>query len=116
MNKRRIVLISISTIGAASAAGIPFSVLAQGQGNAPKGQGNAPKLTEDDPQAVSLGYKQDTTKVDQKRFPNHSNAQQCGNCQFYQGAASEPWAPCTIFGGKQVAAAGWCSAYVKKSG
>jgi hypothetical protein len=108
MNRRRIVLISISAVGA-SAAGIPFSVLAQGQGN-------APKLEEDDPQAVNLGYKHDTTKVDQKKFPNHSNAQQCGSCQFYQGPASEPWAPCTIFAGKQVAATGWCSAYVKKPG
>ena len=109
MNKRRIVLISISAVGAASAAGIPFSVLAQAQGS-------APKLKEDDPQAVSLGYKHDTTKVDQKKFPNHSNAQQCSTCQFYQGSASDAWAPCTIFGGKQVAATGWCSAYVKKSG
>jgi hypothetical protein len=80
-----------------------------------QGFAQTPKLDENDPQAVGLGYRHDTTKVDQKKFPKHDPAQQCGGCQFYQGAASEPWAPCTIFGNKQVATKGWCSAYVKKT-
>ncbi|HUH40436.1 MAG TPA: high-potential iron-sulfur protein, partial [Castellaniella sp.] len=36
------------------------------------------------------------------------------NCQLFQGKAGEDWGPCPIFGGKQVSAKGWCSAYTKK--
>ncbi|MDB5839498.1 MAG: iron permease [Herminiimonas sp.] len=104
MNKRRIILHSITCVAAAAGAGIPFSALAQ-----------APRLDENDPQAVSLGYRHDTTKVDQKKFPKHDTAQACANCQLYQGPPEAPWAPCAIFGGKQVAAKGWCSAWVKKT-
>src|SRR5258706_8882925 len=104
MNKRRTVLRSISILATASVTGIPLSVFAEAQ-----------KVGENDPQALSLGYKHDTTKVDQKKFPKHDVNQQCGNCQFYQGKATDPWGPCTIFNGKLVAAKGWCSAYAKKS-
>jgi hypothetical protein len=108
MNRRRIFLKSISGLAAASAVA-PLAGLAQ------TATGTAPQLSESDPQAVSLGYKADTTKVDQKKFPKHANSQECGGCQFYQGAASAASAPCTIFGGKQVATKGWCSAWVKKT-
>ena len=74
------------------------------------------KLDEADPQAVALGYKQDTTKVDGKKYPNHAASQDCSNCQLYQGKAKDPTGPCTLFAGKQVAAAGWCSAWNKKTG
>lgn len=75
----------------------------------------AAKLDEADPQAVALGYKADTTKVDAKKFPKHTNEQKCNNCQLYQGKAADATAPCAIFGGKSVAANGWCSAWVKKA-
>lgn len=73
-------------------------------------------LDEADPQAVALGYKKDTTKVDAKKFPNHMASQTCANCQLYQGKAKDPAGPCSLFGGKQVAAGGWCSAWNKKTG
>jgi len=79
-------------------------------------QAAAPKLDDKDPQAVALAYIADTTKVDAKKFPKHTAAQRCDNCQLYTGKAKEPMGPCTLFAGKQVAAAGWCSAYVKKAG
>jgi hypothetical protein len=110
MNKRRIVIGSISTMVAAAAAGVPLSVF----GQAPA-QKNAPKIDENDPQAVSLGYRHDTTKVDQKKFPKHDVSQVCSNCQFFQGTVKDPWAPCTVLSGKQVANKGWCSAWVKKA-
>ncbi len=72
-------------------------------------------VSEKDPQAVSLGYVADTTKVDAKKFPKHAAAQKCSNCQLYTGAANSKSGPCSIFPGKQVAANGWCSAYVKKA-
>ncbi|MCB6184736.1 high-potential iron-sulfur protein [Leeia sp. TBRC 13508] len=74
----------------------------------------AADLTEADPQATALGYKADATKVDKKKFPKYAAGQNCGTCQLFAkaGAAS---APCPIFGGKNVAAKGWCSAYAKKA-
>jgi hypothetical protein len=106
MQKRRIILRSISTFAVVSAAGIPLSLFAKVQ-----------KIDPKDPQAVSLGYTDDTTKVDPKKYPKHDKSQMCSNCQFYQTAQQEGnIAPCTIFGGKGVAAKGWCSAWAKKTG
>ena len=75
----------------------------------------AAKLPESDPQAVALGYKDDTTKVDAAKFPNHSPSQKCNGCQLYQGKASDATGPCALFAGKHVASAGWCSAWTKKA-
>jgi hypothetical protein len=73
------------------------------------------RLDEKDPQAVALGYVHDTTKVDKKRFPRHTNDQRCNNCALYQGKATDPWGGCPLFGAKQVAGPGWCSAWAKKA-
>ena len=75
---------------------------------------SAAMLTESDPQARALGYVADTRSVDQKRYPKHAVMQRCDNCSLYQGKAGDPVAACPLFAGKQVAAAGWCSAYAKK--
>jgi len=69
------------------------------------------KVEESDETAVALGYRHDTAKVDGKRFPKHAATQRCNNCALYQGAAADEWAGCAMFGRKQVAAAGWCSAW-----
>jgi High potential iron-sulfur protein len=74
----------------------------------------AVKLDEKDAQAVALGYVQDTTKADKKKFAKHSNDQKCNNCALYQGKAADAWGGCPLFGTKQVAGAGWCSAWAKK--
>ena len=71
-------------------------------------------VSETDPQAASLHYKADTTKVDAKKYPNHTAAQNCGNCALFQAKAGDKAGNCPLFAGKQVAAAGWCSAYAKK--
>ena len=73
------------------------------------------KLDENDPQATAVGYKHDTTKVDPKKFPKHEKAQKCANCQLFQGKAADAWGGCPLFGAKQVAGNGWCSAYAKKA-
>ena len=73
-------------------------------------QSGGPKLAETDPQAVALGYKEDT-----KKFPNHAASQNCANCQLFQGKPKEATGGCPLFAGKQVAAAGWCSAWNKKA-
>lgn len=74
----------------------------------------APALSEADPQAVALGYKSDTTKVDNTKYPQHQVAQMCAGCSLYQGKPTDPMAPCALFAGKQVAAKGWCSAWSKR--
>lgn len=74
----------------------------------------APVLSESDPQAVGLGYKADNTKVDAAKYPQHAAGQMCSGCNFFQGKPTDAMAPCQLFGGKQVAGKGWCTAYAKK--
>ncbi|SIT02092.1 high-potential iron-sulfur protein [Neptunomonas antarctica] len=73
-----------------------------------------PELTEDDPMAIGLGYKKDTTTVDAAKQPRHTADQQCSNCALYM-SKSETAGTCAIFAGKHVSATGWCSAYAKKA-
>ena len=75
----------------------------------------APMVEETDPQAVALGYKQDTNKVDAKKYPSHQATQKCATCQLFQGKPNDPTGLCPLFAGKQVAAGGWCSAWNKKA-
>lgn len=100
-NTRRQFLI----MSAAGAATLSLSNLTQAQA----------MVAETDPQAQGLGYKADTTKVDTKKFPKHTNDQKCSNCALYQGKAGAAAGGCSLFTGKQVAAAGWCSAWAKKA-
>jgi hypothetical protein len=72
-------------------------------------------VAEADPQAVALGYKADTTKVDDKKFPTHAATQNCANCALFQGKAGDKTGGCPLFAGKTVAATGWCSAWAKKA-
>lgn len=79
------------------------------------GQAPTPdKLEETDPMAVALGYKEDTTKVDPKKYPAHKPEQKCENCVLYTGKAGEASGPCSAVGGKLVTAGGWCQVWVKK--
>jgi hypothetical protein len=72
-------------------------------------------LAETDPQAVGLGYKADATKVDKAKQPKYAAGQTCSNCALYQGAAGSAAGGCPLFGTKQVAGKGWCSAWAKKA-
>lgn len=97
--RRQFVLYSVSGVGA-----LCLGAGAQAQ----------TMVSETDPQAVAVGYKADSTKVDKKKFPKHAATQLCSNCALYQGAATAAAAGCAIFPGKQVAGKGWCSAWAKK--
>lgn len=66
---------------------------------------NAPRLDINDAQAKALAYTHKSAKPD-------SN---CANCQLYSAASDAEWGPCAAFPGKQVAGAGWCSAWVKRA-
>ena len=72
-----------------------------------------PKLALDDPQAAALGYVEDSSTVDQEKYPTHKAEQLCSNCALYQ--SEEDWGPCAIFPGKLVAGPGWCAAYAPKA-
>jgi hypothetical protein len=68
-------------------------------------------LSEADPKAQAVGYKEDASKVDKAKFPDYAAGQTCANCSLFQGKATDAYGGCTLFGDKQVAARGWCSSY-----
>ena len=72
------------------------------------------KLDEKTPPAVALAYVSDATKTDTKKQPKYAAGQVCGSCARYQGKGADAWGGCPLFAGKQLAAKGWCSAWVKK--
>lgn len=73
------------------------------------------KLDEKDPQAIALGYVAEASKVDTKKFPKYAAGQKCSNCSLYQGKTTDIAGGCPLFGAKQVAGKGWCSAWAKKA-
>lgn len=74
------------------------------------------KLDSKDAAAVALGYYEDASKVDAKKFPMHKANQLCSNCLQIQGKAGEAYRPCNLFPKKLVAEKGWCKVWVKKPG
>lgn len=99
--QRRVFLMTLATSTTA------VSTLAQAQAPA--------LLDEKDAQAAALGYVADAKRVDTKKFPKFATGQVCANCALYQGKASDKAGGCPLFGAKQVAGAGWCSAWAKKA-
>lgn len=97
---RRVFLMQVAATGSVLAAGAA--------------QAQAVKVDEKDPQAAALGYVADTAKTDTKKFPKHTKDQKCANCALFQGKAADAAGGCPLFGTKQVAAGGWCSAWAKK--
>jgi len=101
-SSRRIFLMQVAAGSSAMAAGAALA------------QAAPAKVNEKDPQAMALGYHEDTTKVDAKKYPKHTAEQRCGTCQLFVAKGKEPVGNCPLFAGKVVAANGWCSAYAKK--
>jgi hypothetical protein len=91
---------------------VPATLLA---GAASQAMAEAAKVDENDPAAKGLGYKHDASKVDAAKYPAYAKGKACSGCALYMGKPADAWAPCGIFGGKQVAGAGWCSAWNKKA-
>lgn len=89
-------------------AAVPVSALLSRTADAAAG-----KVDPNEPQAKSLGYVEDASKVDAKANPNFKPGQQCANClQAKAGTGAE--VPCNIFAGRNVSAKGWCKVYVKR--
>ena len=100
----RRIFIARSLAGGCAVAGIGFANPARA----------AAHVEETDETAVALGYHHDTKQTDAKKYPNHTPQQRCVDCAFWQGTPTDAWAGCAMFGRKQVAAGGWCSAFSKK--
>ena len=73
----------------------------------------AERVSLDDPTAKALGYVEDATTATRKDKAGVAGSeQQCANCALFMGEGE--YAPCTLFQGREVASAGWCSAWVPK--
>jgi len=74
------------------------------------------RVSEDDATAKAMGYRHDATQVDVAKYPRRDgeagSKQFCDNCQLYKAGSEDGWGACAIFPGKQVAAKGWCNAWV----
>jgi hypothetical protein len=91
----------LQVITATSAAAAPWAMAAD--------EPTTVKLTEADPYARSMGFRLDTHKVDQAKYPRHDAAtQQCSKCQLYSGAPGAAEGPCSFYGGRLVPVTGWC--------
>jgi|SRR5271156_6460236 len=64
-----------------------------------------------DPAAVALGYVDNADQVDAKKYPAYVKGSTCENCLLLQGSGGESYRPCSLFPGKVVSAAGWCSGW-----
>jgi hypothetical protein len=69
------------------------------------------KVDVHDPQAVALGYVENASQVDTKKYPQYAPGSNCDNCLQLQGKPGNNYRPCTLFPGKLVAVAGWCSGW-----
>jgi hypothetical protein len=106
MNTQRRTFILVAA-GISAAATTACSTMAPSDAN--------PMVSDTDAVAVALGYSGDATKTDVKKFPQYAAGQSCASCVLYSGATGSGSAACQAFGGKRVAAKGWCSAWVKKA-
>jgi hypothetical protein len=69
------------------------------------------KVDVHDPKAVALGYVENASQVDTKKYPQYVAGSNCDNCLQLQGKPGNNYRPCTLFSGKLVAVAGWCSGW-----
>jgi hypothetical protein len=98
-NPRRIFMLQAATASTTLMAGATW---AQGK-----------KLEENEPQAIALGYKEDSRTVDSKRFPKHNPSQTCTNCTIWRGKGGDA-GQCHLFSNRLLSGKGWCSQWVTK--
>lgn len=69
------------------------------------------KLDTKDPAAVALGYVENASQANPKRYPTYVKGSTCDNCLQLQGKAGNQYRPCSLFPGKLVSVSGWCSGW-----
>ena len=75
----------------------------------------ASMLLESHPQASTLGYRADASKVDSANFPKYVPGQKCVECQMFRAQLGTAVGSCVIYPGKLVSVEGWCNAFVQKA-
>jgi hypothetical protein len=100
-----------------SAALVPAAVmLAQtAESAAAPAPADLPAVNPNDALAKALGYVEDATKVDKKKYPQFKAGSHCANCKLVLGVDGAKRRPCSIFPGKSVSPAGWCISWAAKS-
>jgi hypothetical protein len=79
-----------------------------------RAEGELPHLTDSNPAAASLGYTEDSSTVDARKFPKHTPEQRCANCKFFQATAGTHYAPCGLYPGSAVNENGWCAGFAAR--
>jgi len=64
-----------------------------------------------EPAAVALGYVENATQVDGKKYPQFVPGSSCENCLQLQGKPGNNYRPCGLFAGRLVSVSGWCSGW-----
>ena len=111
--------IKLSAIGLAMAplANLLMSTSAQAGAAKRDVPAQVSAVSEDDPQAKALHYKEDATAANPV---GRKDSQFCSNCQLYSGQSGAKWGPCAIFSYRtnpktntpfEVSAQGWCQAW-----
>ena len=67
-------------------------------------------VSETDPMAQTLGYRQDAKTVNKGKFPNYKPNQSCANCAFYT-KVDDNWGSCQLFQKGLVSTGGWCASW-----
>ncbi|MCP1675844.1 hypothetical protein J2T57_002999 [Natronocella acetinitrilica] len=98
-SRRRFLRMGLAGAATVSAAGIFING---------KAFASEDRVSESEPTAEALHYKHDVADVD---HPDYSEGEVCQNCQLYTNPNGD-WGPCAAFGGRLVAANGWCTAWV----
>ena len=102
--RRRFLKLATAGVAAAPFSGMLLTRLARAQ----------EKVDPKEELAQQLGYTEDASTVDPAEWPTYEEGQVCANCQLFEGAEGDEWAPCQIFGGQLVAGPGWCSAWIAR--
>jgi hypothetical protein len=70
-----------------------------------------PHLDVKDPAAIAVGYVENASQVDLKKYPAYVKGSTCENCLLLQGTTGSHYRPCNLFPGKVVSVSGWCSGW-----
>lgn len=94
----------LHAVAGTAALSVPAAVMAQGAANAVKETDAYPK---------SMGFRLKTEDVDKAKFPRHTVAQKCSECQLYSGKTGDPLGTCSFFK-REVPPEGWCRNFKPK--
>ena len=94
----------------AAGAAVPLASIAS---SASAATADPPPLDPREPNAVTLGFINDTAKVDAAANPTHAANQNCANCEQFLGKPSDLRSGCVLFPGRSVPANGWCKVWRK---